>query len=175
VPAATFEEALEVLAGFLRTQKMELADVLACDRFDLDDWDYEIYPLDSPTWLHIYNVVEFNCIWTSDVTPVPPSSDPMPAPHPRFFIVEATILKDVVPGARGKTAYRWYGVPPKTLNEALVELRRCVVEDDMRMEDILKMFLLDEPPASRDRKLIKAIRRVVARGEVWRGPVFFGP
>jgi hypothetical protein len=68
-----------------------------------------------------------------------------------------------------------YALPPRTLDEALGELRRDLEEDDMRMEEIIRMVLLDDRRAIRDRKGHRALRKAVANGEVWRGPVIFGP
>ncbi|WP_347245731.1 hypothetical protein [Thermogutta sp.] len=178
VPATTFVDAVGLFRGFLRTRDIELADVLSCESFDLDDWDYKKYPQDSPMRRHILHVVENNCIWCSDLSPLPPPLAGMPSQRARFFLIKASILEEIVPGAKGKTAYAMYAMPPRTLDEALAELPGLVAERQMRMVDVVRMSLLedwDERRGPEERDSCKALVKAVARGRVWHGPVIFGP
>lgn len=178
VPAPTFVDAVGVCRGFLRTREMDLADILACELFDLDRWNYEEYPQDSPMRRHILHIVENNCLSCTDPTPLPPASVGMSGRRARFFLVKATILEDVVPGTKGKTAYVMYAMPPRSLDEALSELAGRLDEEQMRMEDVERMFVIDDWGLQRypeDRVSFKRLMKTVAKGRVWHGPVIFGP
>jgi hypothetical protein len=171
VPAVSFWDAIDVLREFLNGQKLQLEDVQTCLSLDSADPESEGFPGNSPIWRDVRHVVENNCIrvWEADVWHLP--TQPTTSRHARFFLVRVRLLDAAVPGAEGHLAYTQYVLPPREFEDAIAELSRCVEGDGMRLEDIIRMFPLEDFALPEVRTQISAI---VATGKVWRGVTIMG-
>lgn len=58
VPASTIREAIGAAEDALRKEHFEVVDFSRCTRFDLDDWDDDVYPPDSTARFICERVVE---------------------------------------------------------------------------------------------------------------------
>jgi len=168
VPGGSFWEALESLRRFLGERGILLRDVQRCYCLDPGDRKRAVIPENSPLWENVCTVVRNNWIYWWDVDFQDSEALGLPERHARYFIAEAQILEEVVPGAKGKLGYRAYALPLMEFDDSIRALARCAEEDGMRLEDIALM----RPLRDFQRSARRHMGRIVGKGEVWRGPVF---
>lgn len=177
LPAQTFPDALRQLTDHFHQRGFLVEDVLAFELYDLDDWDFGQFPVESPEWASINEAIRQGHIVQEEIDSLLAPDWHGPSRRAWLIVTTERMLTDVVPGAVGKVGVKPFLVPTSTIEEALGEVARCIREDERHLEDIYWCYSYDldrwNPRYSKRGALYKAVKRVVRKREVWEGWTIF--
>lgn len=177
VAAQTFPDALGQLTDNFQQRGFLIEDVAAFELYDLDDWDFGQFPVESVEWASINEVIRQGHVVHEEIDSVLALDWHGPSRRAWLIVTKERMLTDVVPGAAGKIGVKPYLVPTNTIKDALAEVARCIPETERRLEDVYWAYSYDldnwDPQYSRRGGFYKAVKRVVRKRHVWEGMTIF--